>query len=142
MTLPETHDRVMATSLVARWRYAGRGVDWDKAFGDIRQIMLERFADVHALAQTLWEMGRAVLEAHPEVAEIKLSASNRHHVAVDLSPFGLDNPNEVFVAADRPYGLIECAGTRDDAPEEGTGVVHGAGLRITGRDAAGVSARW
>ncbi len=124
-TLPETHDRVMATSLVARWRYVGRGVDWgiawDKAYDDIRQILLERFAEVHSLAlqQTLWEMGRAVLEAHPEVAEIKLSAPNRHHFVVDLSPFGLDNPNEVFLAADRPYGLIQCAVTRDDAPEEG-----------------------
>ena len=32
---------------------------------------------------------------------------NRHHFLVDLAPFGLDNPNEVFHAADRPYGLIE-----------------------------------
>lgn len=120
-TLPETRDRVMATSLVARWWYAGTDVDWDKAYADVRRILVEQFATVHSLAlqQTLWEMGRAVLDAHAEVAEIRLSAPNKHHFAADLQPFGLDNPGEVFHAADRPYGLIECTVTRDDAPDAG-----------------------
>jgi urate oxidase len=120
-TLEETHDRIMSTSLVARWRYVGTDVEWDKTWADVRRILVERFAVVHSLAlqQTLWEMGSAVLAAHPEIAEIKLSAPNRHHFAVDLSPFGLDNSNEVFYAADRPYGLIECAVTREDAPDPG-----------------------
>jgi urate oxidase len=115
----------MSTSLVARWRYAGTAGygagDWDKTWADVRRILIERYAAVHSLAlqQTLWEMGSAVLEAHPEIVEIKLSAPNRHHFVVDLEPFGLDNPNEVFYAADRPYGLIECAVTREDAPDPG-----------------------
>jgi urate oxidase len=115
-TLPETRDRVLATSLVARWRYGGVDVQWDKAYEDVRRILLEQFATVHSLAlqQTLWEMGRGVLEQHPEITEVSLSAPNKHHFAVDLSPFGLDNPNEVFHAADRPYGLIEATVTRDD----------------------------
>ena len=120
-TLPETHDRIMSTSLVARWRYVDTEADWDKTWADVRRLLLERFATVHSLAlqQTLWEMGSAVLQAHPEIAEIKLSAPNRHHFVVDLAPFGLENPNEVFFAADRPYGLIECAVTREDAPDAG-----------------------
>lgn len=120
-TLAETRDRVMATSLVARWRYAGTDADWDVSYAAVRQTLVEQFATVHSLAlqQTLWEMGRAVLEAAPQIAEIKLSAPNRHHFAVDLSPFGLDNPNEVFVAADRPYGLIECTVIREEAPDAG-----------------------
>ena len=115
-TLRETHDRIMATSLTARWRYLGTDVDWGKAYADIRQILLARYAEVHSLAlqQTLWEMGRAVLAAHPEVAEVMLTAPNKHHFVVDLSPFGLDNPNEVFHADDRPYGLIECNVTRSE----------------------------
>jgi urate oxidase len=52
-------------------------------------------------------MGRAVLAAYPQVGEIHLVAPNRHHFLVDLAPFGLDNPGEVFHADDRPYGLIE-----------------------------------
>jgi urate oxidase len=118
-TLEETHDRIMSTSLVAEWTYVGTGpdwsVDWDKTWADVRRILLERFATVHSLAlqQTLWEMGKAVLESHPEITEISLSAPNKHHFAVDLAPFGLSNDNEVFYAADRPYGLIQATVTRD-----------------------------
>ena len=116
-TLAETDDRVLATSLAARWRYRGSSVAWDETFPDVRRLLIERFAQLHsrALQQTLWEMGSAVLEAHPEIAEVSLSAPNKHHFLVDLAPFGLDNPGEVFFAADRPYGLIEATVTRDDA---------------------------
>lgn len=113
-TLPETDDRIMSTALVAQWRYSSQSVDWDKTWSDVRRILLEQFATVHSLAlqQTLWEMGRAALEAHPDIAEITLQAPNKHHFVVDLSPFGMENPNEVFYAADRPYGLIEATVTR------------------------------
>jgi urate oxidase len=132
-TLAETDDRIMATSLTARWRYFGADVDWGKAYADIRRILLATFAEVHsrALQQTLWEMGRAVLLAHPEVAEMMLTAPNKHHFAVDLTPFGLDNPNEVFRVDDRPYGLIECNVTRSEngtAPDAGPAWQMVAGL--------------
>lgn len=120
-TLAPTTDRILATSLIARWRYVGTAVDWGKAYGSIKQILLEQFAEVHSLAlqQTLYEMGRAVLEARDEVAEIKFSAPNKHHFVYDLSPFGLDNAGEVFHADDRPYGLIQATVLRDDAPPAG-----------------------
>ena len=123
-TLQPTTDRILATSLVARWRHSGddlAGTDWDKSFAAIKALLLQRFAEVHsyALQQTLYGMGEAVLEQHPGVAEIKFSAPNKHHFLSDLSPFGLDNPNEVFFAADRPYGLIEASVVRDDAPDPG-----------------------
>jgi urate oxidase len=88
---------------------------WDTSYDQVRRLLLSRYASVHSLAlqQTLWEMGKAVLEAQPNITEVRLSAPNRHHFAVDLSPFGLDNPGEVFYAADRPYGLIEVAVARD-----------------------------
>jgi urate oxidase len=116
--LAPTDDRIMSTSLDARWRTIGLDVDWGLAYASIRQLLLERFATVHSLAlqQTLFDMGRAVLEAHPAVAEIRFSAPNKHHFAYDLSPFGLENRNEVFHADDRPYGLIEVTVVRDDAP--------------------------
>ena len=120
-TLVPTHDRIMATSLTARWRYIGTDIDWGKTYDSIRQILLERFAEVHSLAlqQTLYEMGKAVLEAHEDVAEIKFSAPNKHHFVYDLSPFDLENSNEVFQVGDRPYGMIEAAVLRDDAPPAG-----------------------
>jgi urate oxidase len=129
-TLPETNDRILATSLVARWRYDHTEVDWDKSYDGIKALLLSRFATIHSLAlqQTLYGMGSAVLEQHPEVAEIKFSAPNKHHFLVDLSPFGVENPGEVFIAADRPYGLIEATVTRDDASAAGSAWVNIAGF--------------
>jgi urate oxidase len=121
-TLPETNDRILATSLVARWRYDHTDVDWDKSYDEIKALLLEQFARIHsfALQQTLYGMGEAVLQQHPEVAEIKFSAPNKHHFLVDLSPFAVENPGEVFIAADRPYGLIEATVVRDDASDPGS----------------------
>jgi len=118
-TLAETHDRMMATSLTARWRYVGTEISWDAVYADVHRLLLTRFAQVHSLAlqQTLWEMGKAVLDAHPEIAEIKLSAPNIHNFLSDLSPFDTANNGEVYYASDRPYGLIQCAVTRDDVAE-------------------------
>lgn len=115
-TLQPTTDRVMATALTARWRWATPPGDPHVAYDEVRAALVSRFGALHSLAlqQTLWEMGRGVLEDRDDVAEIRLSAPNRHHVLADLSPFGLDNPGEVFYAADRPYGLIEVEVTRDD----------------------------
>jgi urate oxidase len=120
-TLAETNDRILATSLAVRWRYVRPEADWAAVYAGVRRLLIERFAAVHSLAlqQTLWEMGRAVLEAYPGIAEIRLSAPNKHHFLVDLAPFGLENAGEVFHADDRPYGLIQCAVLRDDAPPAG-----------------------
>jgi urate oxidase len=120
-TLPETTDRILATEVTARWRLIGIDHDYGKLFTSIRTILLETFASLHSLAlqQTLHAMGEAVLTAHPEVAEIRMSMPNKHHFTVDLEPYGLDNPNIVFYAADRPYGKIEGTVTRDDAPDAG-----------------------
>ena len=83
------------------------------------RALLETFAGHHSLSlqQTLYAMGEALLEACPSVPEVRLSMPNKHHFVVDLSPFGLENPNEVFHADDRPYGLIEAAAVRDGAPD-------------------------
>ena len=117
-TLEEADDRILATAVTARWRYADLELDFDAAYAAIRQQLLETFATTHSLAlqQTLYAMGAAVLEARPEVAEIRFSMPNKHHFLVDLSPFGLDNPNEIFFAADRPYGLIEATVEREGVP--------------------------
>ena len=115
-TLPETRDRVLATAVEARWRYARADVDWAEAHRHARLRLIEAFATQHSLSlqQTLYAMGEAVLKGRPEIAEIRFSMSNKHHFVVDLKPFGIENHNEVFYASDRPYGLIEGTVTRDD----------------------------
>jgi urate oxidase len=119
--LQPTHDRVMATSLVAQWRFIGTEIAWDEVYDGVKAHLVKQFAVVQSLAlqQTLYEMGKAVLEAYPAIAEVRLSAPNKHHFVYDLSPFGLENNNEVFHADDRPYGLIQATVLRDDSPPAG-----------------------
>ncbi|MBJ8348928.1 factor-independent urate hydroxylase [Antrihabitans sp. YC2-6] len=121
--LEPTHDRVMATSLNAKWRFTrSSDIDWDDVYSGIKETMIREFAVVVSLAlqQTLFEMGKAVLEKYPFIAEVRLSAPNRHHFEYDLARFGIDNTNEVFNAADRPYGLIQATVEREDAPPAGS----------------------
>ncbi|MGY1822512.1 factor-independent urate hydroxylase [Geodermatophilus sp. SYSU D00079] len=117
-TLAETRDRILATAVTARWRYTTLDPDFDAVFSGVRTVLLETFAATHSLAlqQTLYAMGEAVLQRFPDVAEVRMSMPNRHHVLADLSAFGLDNPDVVYRAEDRPYGLIEGTVLRDDVP--------------------------
>ena len=80
--------------------------------------MSDVFAGHHSLAlqQTMYSMGEAMIDEQPEIGEVRFSLPNKHHFVVDLSPFGLDNPNEVFHADDRPYGFIEGTVHNADAP--------------------------
>ena len=118
-TLAPTDDRILATAVAAGWRMAAAEADWAECFRGARAALAEAFAVTHSLSlqQTLHAMGQAVLAARPEVCEVRLSLPNKHHFLVDLAPFGLHNPGEVFYAADRPYGLIEGAVSRADAPQ-------------------------
>jgi urate oxidase len=120
-TLPEAADRILATDVTAQWRHTDTGTDFGKSYREARRHLVEAFADTYSrsLQQTLYAMGRRVLENRPELCEVRLSLPNRHHLLVDLSPFALANPNEVFYASDRPYGLIEGTVVRDGAPEPG-----------------------
>jgi urate oxidase len=126
-TLPETHDRVLATAVSAQWRRAEtddaeiRAADFDGDYDIARAALLEAFASTYSLSlqQTLYAMGTRVLDECEGVCEVRLALPNRHHFAVDLSPFGIANPNETFYAADRPYGLIEGTVLREDAPAPG-----------------------
>jgi len=107
-TLPETEDRIFATSVTASWKYH-RGTAEFGARTLIRRRLLDTFAthDSRSVQHTLHAMATAVLDASSDVEEVTLALPNRHHLLVDLAPFGLDNPNEVFVVTDQPYGLIE-----------------------------------
>jgi urate oxidase len=107
-TLPETDDRIFATSVAASWRYRP-GMKEFGARARIREALVETFAchKSRSVQHTLYAMGEAALAACADVTDITLTMPNRHHIVVDLAPFGLDNPNEIFVATDQPHGLIE-----------------------------------
>lgn len=122
-TLRETRDRVLATSVTARWRFNWTDdrlptPDWETSYEQTRQHLLQAFAETYSLSlqQTMYQMGVRVIERRDELDEVRFSLPNRHHFPVDLEPFGLDNETAegaVYFVADRPYGLIEATVLRD-----------------------------
>jgi urate oxidase len=113
-SLPDTTDRILATSVTASWRYQSEFADFG-ARDAIRQALVDTFAahDSRSVQHTQYAMGRRALAACADISEITLAMPNRHHLPVNLAPFGLDNPNEIFVATEQPFGLIESTVTRD-----------------------------
>jgi len=112
-TLVDAEERILATSMTVSWTYRAGATDFSARDG-IRAVLVETFASHMSLSvqHTLYAMGEAALAACPDITNITLTLPNRHHLLVDLQPFGLDNPNEVFVATDQPYGLIEATISR------------------------------
>jgi urate oxidase len=65
-----------------------------------------------AIQQTLHVMAEAALAVCPQIDEITLTMPNRHRPLVDLQAFGLDNPSEIFVPIDEPFGVITASFAR------------------------------
>jgi len=108
-TLKETCDRIFATAIQANWLYTRAGLAYGALWQGIRRTILETFAqhDSRSVQHTMYAMGDAVLASFDDVAEIHFSLPNKHHIPVDLGPFGLRNNNEIFLPTIEPYGLIE-----------------------------------
>jgi urate oxidase len=109
-TLPDTNDRILATSVTANWSYLdGVDLDFDRLWSGVRDRILATFTDHYSpsVQNTLYRIGKAVLEAFSEVEKIQLSFPNKHHILYDLSRFGMENEGEIFWATSEPYGLIE-----------------------------------
>ena len=109
-TLQETADRLFGTAATARWTYTSPdGLDFNTLRRQIRDTLITVFAehDSKSVQHTLYAMGEAALEKVRQIADIELTMPNKHCLLVDLSRFGQDNPNEIFVPTDEPHGYIE-----------------------------------
>jgi len=107
--LPETNDRILATKVAADWTYGEADVDFDRLWRGVQDQILATFTDHYSpsVQNTLYRMGKAVLEGFPEIEKIHLSLPNKHHLLYDLERFGVENDGEIFHATSEPYGLIE-----------------------------------
>lgn len=114
-TLKEDRNRILATSIRATWLYRENAIDFDSTWHGVRQALLEAFAthDSESLQHTLYVMGEAVLKKYAGIREIHLSLPNKHYNLVDLSPFQLENPKEIFLPTSEPHGLIEATVCND-----------------------------
>ncbi len=115
-TLQETSDRVFSTSVRAEWLYTDKQADYNHTYMNIRNIVLERFANHHSLSvqQTLYETGKKIIEELKEISEISISMPNKHYLLYNLNQFGMDNNNEIFIPTDEPFGLIEATLKREN----------------------------
>ena len=125
----------MATDITTRWRYNASAMrttdlDFNAVYDSVKATILTEFASGYsnALQQDLYDMAAAVIDKHPQIDEVKFSCPNKHHFLSDLSFCGLDNPGEVFYAADRPYGLIEATIQRKGAATADAAWVGSAGF--------------
>jgi urate oxidase len=108
-TLPETKDRLFGTAVCATWSYIAPNLPFDCIRVTLREAMLRTFAnhESKSVQQTLYAMAESALENIAEIDEIEIIMPNKHCFLVDLSRFGQDNPNEIFVPTDEPHGYIE-----------------------------------
>jgi urate oxidase len=108
-TLPETADRIFATKLKAVWTYEKTPASYTQTNDAILEAMLNVFAGNYSpsVQVTLFQMGEAALQAAPEISKVHLAMPNKHCLLINLTPFGLENHNEVFVPTDEPHGQIE-----------------------------------
>lgn len=121
-TLPEVDDRLMATKLRATWGYKPElatggsfefDATWDRTRLALRQSLAEHFSP--SVQASIWIMSTAMMDAEPSIEWVRMVLPNLHHWQVDLSPFGLDNPGEVFVSTTEPHGLIDATVHRRSA---------------------------
>jgi len=113
-TLPEVEDRLMATKVRATWGYrsdlaASGALDFDAAWTRAEETLLHSLAEHFSpsVQASIWIMAAAMMDAEGSIDWVRMVLPNLHHWTVDLSPFGLDNPGEVFVATTEPHGLID-----------------------------------
>jgi urate oxidase len=114
-TLRETTDRLFGTEVAATWVYSETGLEFNKLRSEIVETLLTTFARNKSLSvqQTLFDIGAAILARANFVEQVDLLMPNKHCLLVDLSPFGQDNPNEIFVPTDEPHGNIHAVISRE-----------------------------
>ena len=109
-TIPPTADRMCATSMVATWKWSAKPQDYSATNAKILDTVLEVFGTTYSMSvqDSLYRMGEAALAAVPEISEISMACPNMHFILMNLSAFGMDNNNDVFLPTDEPHGQIEC----------------------------------
>jgi len=114
-TLPDTRDRLFGTALTANWSYGPKVVSFADLRAKTRESLIAAFADhqSESVQHTLFAMANRVLSSVGDVRDIHITMPNKHYLLVDLSCFGQDNPNEIFVPTDEPHGYIEARVTRE-----------------------------
>lgn len=128
-TLPDAEDRIFSTIVTADWSYSQRDhrlFDFDRAYSDIKAIILDTFAGPAekgiyspSVQNTQYLAEKLVLQTIPQVDTVSITMPNRHYFLVDFTKFPIPNlrgpgSGEVLMPVDKPSGLITSTLSRKD----------------------------
>jgi urate oxidase len=107
--------RLLVAELSARWSYSSADVTFRTYREGVRAVIVETFArhTGRSIEQTLYSMADVVLGSYHEIADVTLAIQERPYRAADLFTAGVDNPDDLFVAAEEPTGLVEITVERE-----------------------------
>ncbi|XP_078434222.1 uricase / urate oxidase / nodulin 35 [Wolffia australiana] len=129
--LPDTRERMLATEISAFWRYdlksvaeiSEKSISFSEIHSEVKNLLASTFfgpanGGVYSpsVQNTLFLMGKAVLNRFSRVASIHLRMPNIHFLPVNLR--GRDNQiivqfaDDVYTPTDEPHGTIEATLTR------------------------------
>lgn len=116
--LPDTTERMMATSITSTWKYSTSMVpDFDKAYDAALTAITETFYGPPdkgtyspGVQATLYQMANAVLDKVPQVSSIFFNLPNLHFLP--CNPVTSKFENDIYVATSEPHGDIEATVTR------------------------------
>ncbi|MGH9371501.1 MAG: hypothetical protein ACRD15_08225, partial [Vicinamibacterales bacterium] len=104
-------------SLSARWTYSNPEVTFGPYRRGVRAAVSDTFA-MHAarsVQYTLYAIADVILGAYEEILDVTLSMQERPYRPADLFRAEVENPDELFVAAEEPLGVVEVTVERDPA---------------------------
>ena len=81
----------------------------------VRAAITDTFA-MHAarsVQHTLYAIADVVLATYEEILDVTLALHERPYRPADLFSAGMENPDELFVAAEEPLGVVEVTVERD-----------------------------
>eukprot|EP00244_Chara_vulgaris_P010870 TRINITY_DN5135_c0_g3_i2.p1 TRINITY_DN5135_c0_g3~~TRINITY_DN5135_c0_g3_i2.p1 ORF type:complete len:312 (-),score=41.77 TRINITY_DN5135_c0_g3_i2:816-1751(-) len=123
-SLPESKDRILATSITASWRYKTRLATFQDTWEAVRGSLLQNFFGPEkegiyspSVQKTLYEMACAVLARYPSIDSVHLNMPNLHFLPVNMPLLGVKFENDVFLPTDEPHGSIEATVTRAEAAD-------------------------
>jgi urate oxidase len=104
-------------SLSARWTYSNPDVTFGPYRQGVRAAVTDTFA-MHAarsVQYTLYAIADVVLATYEEIIDVTVSMQERPYRPADLFRAEVENPDELFVAAEEPLGIVEVTVERNQA---------------------------
>jgi urate oxidase len=115
--LDDAVQALLVGSLSARWTYSNADVTFGPYRQGVRAAIAETFA-MHAarsVQHTLYAIADVVLATYEEILDVTLAMHERPYRPADLFSAQLENPDELFVAAEEPLGVVEVTVERDSS---------------------------